>query len=62
MPASDALVLSTLVTLVTEASPLIFAVLQARGKFGMMPETFGRASYALAPDAAPEDDKIVIVG
>ncbi len=50
-----------LVTIATGAPPLVFAVLQAHGKFGVMPETFGRASYALAPDATPEGDKIMIL-
>ncbi|PGH01564.1 hypothetical protein GX51_05129 [Blastomyces parvus] len=62
MQAVDALVLSALVTLAIGVPPLVFAVVQANSSLGTMPEMYGRAAYALAPDCSPEAGKIIIVG
>ncbi|PGH16706.1 hypothetical protein AJ79_01579 [Helicocarpus griseus UAMH5409] len=62
MQAFDALILSALVTLAIGAPPLVFSVLQANECLGVMPDAYGRAAYALAPECRPEGGRIVIVG
>ncbi|PGH27076.1 hypothetical protein AJ80_01262 [Polytolypa hystricis UAMH7299] len=64
MMAFDALILSACVALAIGAPPLVFSVLQSaeRNDMGRMPNSYGRAVYAHAPDSIPEDGRIIIVG
>jgi len=62
MRASEALILSALLTLAVGSPPLVFAVLQGPEGVGEIPESFGRTSYADAPDVQLEKGKVWIVG
>ena len=61
MPAFDALILSTLLTLVLGSPPLVFAVVQARSHLGEVPMGFERTSYAHARDLDQVENEISIV-
>jgi hypothetical protein len=62
MRAFDPLILSALFTLAVGAPPLVFAVLQGPEGAGEIPESFGRTSYADAPDVQLGQGKVWIVG
>ncbi|KAL1955498.1 hypothetical protein VTO42DRAFT_8524 [Malbranchea cinnamomea] len=62
MPAMDALILAAFVCVAIGAPPLVFAVVQDGSALGVMPESYKRVSYALAPECRPTEREIVIVG
>lgn len=62
MPAVDALILAAFVCLAIGAPPLVFAVVQDNDSLGALPQSYSRASYALAPKSGPNDRQIIIVG
>jgi hypothetical protein len=61
MPARDAIVLATLLTLALGAPPMVFAVLQSAQPFGRMPRDFQRAVYGQAGNAEADGGQIVII-
>jgi hypothetical protein len=62
MPATDALILAAFVCIAIGAPPLVFAVVQNANNLGLMPQSYIRATYALAAGCSPMDGQIVIVG